>query len=247
MTAERRNPPRSSAGSTSSPPSSRHRYPVTFEELIPDVPAYAAEQKSREPPPHVRARQGRAAQVRRPHRNGPAPDEGEPQGYRLRTADFYLPYLALRRGGRGQAPQVDKYGYRSLPALTLRARGADGRRRGRGAGPQLGDPLLAEQAESAMRKLACDLPWTPRRAEATHVVPARDRRLGRLIGRSTARWKAGSDVTFRLPHDRQRLERRRKVEPFGLFFLNQHWYLAARAPGERWSRTTGSAGWTTSR
>jgi predicted DNA-binding transcriptional regulator YafY len=25
---------------------------------------------------------------------------------------------------------------------------------------------------------------------------------------------------------------RRTLEPFGLFFLNQHWYLAGRAPGE---------------
>src|SRR4029077_15320060 len=25
---------------------------------------------------------------------------------------------------------------------------------------------------------------------------------------------------------------RREVEPMGLFFLNQHWYLAGRAPGE---------------
>ena len=31
----------------------------------------------------------------------------------------------------------------------------------------------------------------------------------------------GTDVTSR-----------RTVEPFGLFFLNQHWYLAGRAPGE---------------
>ena len=30
----------------------------------------------------------------------------------------------------------------------------------------------------------------------------------------------------------RRDRRRRTVEPFGLFFLNQHWYLAGRAPGE---------------
>ena len=41
-----------------------HRYPVTLEELIAGVPAYqTGNEKPENPPPEVRARQGRAARA----------------------------------------------------------------------------------------------------------------------------------------------------------------------------------------
>ena len=97
---------------------------------------------------------------------------------------------------------------------------------------ELGEPILAEHSESAMRKLACDLPVDAAGRADTRLVPARAKpdpdllvTLDRALGgrkRETFRYHTmGSDAVSE-----------RTVEPFGMFFLNQHWYLAARAPGD---------------
>ena len=67
----------------------------------------------------------------------------------------------------------------------------------------------------------------------THVVPRRARRPTPSVFAALGEALEGRKrVTFRLSlHGRATPTGRRTVEPFGLFFLNQHWYLAARAPG----------------
>ena len=100
---------------------------------------------------------------------------------------------------------------------------------------QLGDPLLSEHAESAMRKLACDLPVDAAggaRRRDPRLVPARSAAAADLLVTLGQALESRKRVTFRYHTMGTDSTGRREVEPFGLFFLNQHWYLAARAPGE---------------
>jgi len=209
----------------------RHHYPVTFEQLIREVPAYAAEQK---PESRRRTFERDKDELRRfgvPIETV-EPDDGEAKGYRLRVRDFYLPYLAVRSQGGATPRKLDPYGYRSLPTLSFEpeelAAVAQAAERVR----TLGDPLLAEHAESAMRKLACDLPVDSAAAPDTRLVPPKaGANLDLLVALDRA-LEHRKRVTFRYHTMGSDSTGIRTVEPFGLFFLNQHWYLAARAPGD---------------
>jgi len=97
---------------------------------------------------------------------------------------------------------------------------------------QLGDPLLAEHADSALRKLAADLPVDAATALTTELVPPRAKASPELLGTLGQALEKRKQVTFSYQKMGNGKEGPRTVEPFGLFFLNQHWYLAARSPGE---------------
>jgi predicted DNA-binding transcriptional regulator YafY len=97
---------------------------------------------------------------------------------------------------------------------------------------ELGDPLLAEHAESAIRKLAVDLPLGATRPGDTRIAPARpsaDAEVFAVVGGALQDRKR---VSFDYRSMDTDVTGSRTVEPFGLFFLNQHWYLAGRTPGE---------------
>ncbi len=209
---------------------SRH-YPVTFEQLSREVPAYAADRKDES---RRRMFERDKDELRRfgvPIETVASPD-GEPQGYRLRVRDFYLPYLSVRSQGGGRPHRLDPYGYRSLPALSFEpeelAAVADAAARVR----ELGDPLLAEHAESAMRKLACDLPVDAAGRGDTTVIPPRARAAPALLVSLDRALRDRKRVSFAYQAMGPESSSRRTVEPLGLFFLNGHWYLAARATGE---------------
>jgi predicted DNA-binding transcriptional regulator YafY len=210
-----------------------HHFPVTLEEIVRDVPAYQTGRQKKETLRRMFERD--KDELRRfgvfietqPH------EEGDAEGYRLRARDFYLPYLALMAEGRpGKPRKVAKYGYRSLPTLVFEPDELDAVVHAATRVRDLGDPLLADHADSALRKLAVDLPVAGTLQDGTHVVPGRpaaDAEVFTALGtaledrkRTTFDYRSmGTDVTSR-----------RTVEPFGLFFLNQHWYLAGRAPDE---------------
>ena len=213
----------------------RHHYPVTFEQLISQVPAYAAEQKDESRRRTFERDKDELRKFGVPIETLPATDL-EPQGYRLRVRDFYLPYLTVRteRTGKSAPRKLDPYGYRSLPALSFEPEELAAVAEAAGRVRQLGDPLLAEHAESAMRKLACDLPVDAAgRAEGdTRILRAKTSPAADLLTTLDAALRGRKRVTFRYHTMGTNSIGERTVEPFGLFFLNQHWYLAARAPGD---------------
>ena len=146
----------------------RRRFPVSLEELSREVPGYLiAKNKVALRRTFERDKDElRAFGIPIETVTGP---EGDAVGYRLQPRNFYLPYLTLRSAtGTTKPKKVDKYGYQALPTLAFEpdelSAVVDAAARVR----QLGDPLLAEQAESALRKLAVDLPvdcgGTPTRA-----------------------------------------------------------------------------------
>jgi predicted DNA-binding transcriptional regulator YafY len=162
-------------------------------------------------------------------------DGAEDTAYRLRAREFYMPYLALvSERGRAKPSRVDKYGYRSLGELAFDADEllavADAARRV----AQLGNLDVAANAASAMRKLAFDLPLDATlgdsdRSEIRAPQAAADPEMLRTLGKALHSRKT---VTFAYRSMSSEREDGRTVEPYGLFFLNAHWYLVGRDLGD---------------
>jgi len=156
-------------------------------------------------------------------------DGDEDMRYRVRAAEFYLPYLAVvTPRGRQEPEHAGRWKYNSLKTLDfvpdelLAIAEAAARAR------QLGDPGLSADVESAMRKLAFDLPLGAVAGAEPRIVqpraaadPATLERLGEaLLHRKRVR------MTYRTMESD--VEGVRVVEPYGLFWSSGHWYLAAR-------------------
>lgn len=215
----------------------RHRMGATFAELADDVAAYALPKRPTE---------RRKAAVKRMFERDKAEllafgvpietigREDEIEKYRLRPADFYLPYLSiLDHAGRTRTPRrIDRDGYHSVQSLAfepdeLAALGA-----AVGRVQKLGDPVLAAHARSASRKLAFDLPDLEREGQDDVTVHAErvDPAVFPVLNEALLGRKHLTFVYHSMSGDSTSA---RSVEPLGLFFLNSHWYLAAREPDAR--------------
>jgi proteasome accessory factor B len=162
-------------------------------------------------------------------------EDGELRGYQIKRENFYLPYLTVLRDGRNTRPRrIDRYGYRALAQLTFEPDELEAVVAAAHRLQRLGDPVMAELAASALRKLAFDLPisvaeavafrvadltpsYAPRIVEQGEVLEAIDdamrrRKLAIIEYFSMSRGASGT----------------RTVAPYGLFFLGHNWYLAAR-------------------
>lgn len=207
----------------------RHHYGLTLEELVREVPAYAGASAG-----DALARKFERDKKELRSFGVPIETVADPQGesprYRLRKQDFYLPYLSVAGpDGRVGARRVDRDGYRALRTLAFEpeelALVVEAASRAR----QLGDPALAADARSALRKLAFDLPVDSTAAEGALVIarpraasdPAALARLGEAL-------RARKRVAFEYHAMNSDSRVRRTVEPYGLFFLAGHWYLAGR-------------------
>jgi proteasome accessory factor B len=217
----------------------RLNYPATFEELARDVPAYADQSKKKDAVMRMFERDkdelrsfGIAIETI-PFED----DDGDTSGYRLDRKTFYLPYLSLAAsGGRpGSKPRkIEKFWYRALAnlifepdELTIIAQAAQRVR-------ALGDPVLTDEIESALRKLSFDLPIpepdsfdTVIVAEASSSYASARENVFEILNDALMRKKR---VTFDYHAMSSDMDTQRTVEPFGLFFLSSHWYLAARLP-----------------
>ena len=210
----------------------RRHYPVTFDEIRQDVPAYLG---------------GAPETVRRMFERDKddlrqfgvpietVTEDREVLGYRLRTRDFYMPYLAVVDAERRTEPQrVDRDGFRSLERLAFTsdelAAIADGARQVL----HLGDDDLTSDVRSALRKLAVDLPMdgVEQASSVVNVVPATARHDNGVLDELALAMERRKRVTFEYASVATGATTRRTVEPLGLFFLSHHWYLAAREPGE---------------
>ena len=206
---------------------------ATFEDLAKDVPGYALAHSQRDSV--MRTFERDKDELRRfgvPIETVPDAD-GEPLGYRLHRKAFYLPYLVAAAcepkqppGASAGRPQPLAFEPDELDAIIEAAARVRA----------LGDPVLVREADAAIRKLALDLPLGavvgdaaggPSASRPTVVPPRRQAETAvfERLSDALARHKI---VTF----DYRTMERdevaRRTVEPYGLFFVSSHWYLAAR-------------------
>jgi predicted DNA-binding transcriptional regulator YafY len=216
----------------------RHRH-ATFEELAKDVPGYSSPRG--QPDSVLRTFERDKDELRR---FGVPIDtakdaEGNPLGYRIDRKGFYLPFLMVTGHERAShpSPSTGKEGYRSLQTLAFEPDEIDVILQAAARIHALRDPVLAGEVEAALRKLALDLPLgvgakegsEPSRVrENMRVVAPRNLPDGVVFDRlsdALARRKAVTFDYFTMERDESA---RRTVEPFGLFFVSSHWYLAAR-------------------
>jgi len=207
---------------------------LTFDELARDVPGYLTDGSVHAGRPSASLKR-KFERDKKELRDLGVPiategADGDPDTkYYLRTTDFYLPYLSVVTPRGASKPKVsDRYGYRSLAKLTFEPDELVAVEEASLRARELGDPVLAADAESAMQKLAFDLPIDPDRTPHEHLVPPRRRAEPvtlQLIGDALVHRKR---ITFTYDSMSSRSTTERDVEPYGLFFLNGHWYLAAR-------------------
>ena len=146
--------------------------PATFDELAAAVPEYAlkrAEIASASPAQKKTLEESLKRTFERDKQElktfgvpleALADDDGNPGGaYRLVRENFYLPYLCLALPGAATAAvkKVDKFGYRKLATLSFEPDELTAVVDAAVLVRRLGDPLLAADASSALRKLAVDL------------------------------------------------------------------------------------------
>jgi predicted DNA-binding transcriptional regulator YafY len=215
----------------------RRHYAATFEELARDVPAYA--DPSRKKDAIMRMFERDKDELRSfgiAIDTVPFDDEGiESSGYRLDRKAFYLPYLSLAATGGKPASKPRKpkrFGYQALASLvfepdelTIIAQAAQRIR-------ALGDPVLGDDADSAIRKLSFDLPIpdsatleSPQRTYVAERIPEAPHDVFAVLNDALTRRKR---ITFEYHTMSSDSTGTRTVEPYGLFFLSSHWYLAAR-------------------
>jgi len=212
-----------------------HRMPLTFAELAKDVPAYLEDGSVAAGAPSASLKRTFERDKLELRELGVpiesiGDDGSEESAYRLRTKEFYLPYLGIVSARGIEKPTtVDRYGYRSLDNLAfspdeLQAI-VDGARRVE----HLGDAALAAEVRSAVRKLAFDLPLgsTDGPGDTIVATPRKraDAKVLTTLGDALFRRKR---VTFAYRAMQSDAAAERTVEPYGLFFVSGHWYLAAR-------------------
>jgi len=232
------------------------RYPATFEEIAPDVPAYCNDATQHGARMRMFERDKDELRSFGIAIETVAFDDGEAVGYRLDTKGFYLPYLSLAaRGGKaGSTPtKQDKYGFRALASLMFEPDELAVIVEAAKRVVALGDPVLTEEAQSAMKKLSFDLPLPEIDAsvEGPHTI-AMSRSMPMassiLMERSAsyaepaARFIPAADVftalndaltrrkivTFDYQGMAANNTARRTLEAYGLFFLSAHWYVTGR-------------------
>lgn len=210
----------------------RRSYPVTLDQLVAEVPGYQGNQKKETLRRMFERDKDELRAFGVPIETLP-PNDHDESGYRLDRRSFYMPYLTLVEDGRRTRPRkVDQWGYRALTELTFDpdelaavVRAADRVR-------QLGDPLLTDHADSALRKLAVDLPVDGARRDTERIAPVKAGVTPEVLDALGDALADRKRVTVEYRSMSSDVAGPRTLHPYGLFFLGQHWYLAAAAPDD---------------
>lgn len=215
----------------------RRRLPVSVEELMEAIPAYRRKWRTGDETSRASARR-QFERDKDELREAGIPIETitfrvnygmeEVEGYRLARRDFYLPYLRLvarespeRPGSPSAGPAGEVAVREEDAALAL-----DALRRI----VRLPDFPLHEEARWAFRKLAFDL--DPGDFPETPVLfvehPDREATRERVRALSEA-LMARKRARFRYHGIHRDEPTEREVEPYGLLFQHDHWYLVGRS------------------
>ena len=212
----------------------RH-YGATFEQLTADVPGYRHDGTPKGQASAKRTFERdkdelRALGVPIESETQPGDEhEAEAHRYRLASSDFYLPFVsATAPGVAAPARPTRGVGYGALATVNLAFDELEALARAGDRARSLGDPVLAMEAEEALRKLAFDQPLAVAADGTVHVtasVPQGQRDTQKAISNALRRRK---QLTFDY-HSFERDEMgRRAAEPYGLVLQGGHWYLVAR-------------------
>ena len=209
----------------------RCHYPVAFDELKRDVPAYASHNGNGDALMRMFERdKDELRSLGVPIETLPD-EQNNHSRYRLASKSFYLPYLTLanERAGSRQPKQPKRPrgpGYQALPKLAFEPDELDMVIRAGRRVQQLGDPELAANAASALRKLAHDLPDAQVKQDE---LIATDDVLGADVFAEVSkaiRARKRLRFTYRSMHPNGIADR--EVEPYGAAYVSSHWYLVGR-------------------
>ncbi len=205
----------------------RRNFPVDFDTLRREVPAYADSTRSRDALMRMFERDKDELRSVGVPIDSVKDEDGNLGSYQLATRQFYLPYLQLAADSGRQPRRPRGPGYQSLPVLAFEPEELDAVARAVHRVTTLGDAALAHEAKTALRKLGHDL-----------VLPAADT-SGELIKLEQSVAPAMLDELAEALRQRKRVHfsyrsmhrdevSKRHVEPYGLAFISGHWYLVGR-------------------
>ncbi len=223
------------------------RRPVSFIDLAYDVPEYLRQQEEVDALPEKAGKRKHESLKRAFERDKDElralgipievtagyDEQGESTSlYQLRQTDFYLPYLSVvaPSGTRATPRRVAAEGYRALSRLSLEPDELAAVVHAAASIRSLGDTVLRADVESALRKLAVDLPLdqVADSPDVPRVISERvqpDAKIFAVLSKALQQRKSVSFTYHSMNADRTA---RRRVDPYGLFFTSGHWYLAGR-------------------
>lgn len=205
-----------------------HRTPITFEQIEGAVLGYRG--KSKATAKRMFERDKRDLKALGIPIQTVGEDGSDEAAYRLSPKHFYLPYLSVATPrGMSRPRKVDRYGYHALANLAFEPDELTAVAEAAVRARALGDPALRDDADSAIRKLAFDLPVGAVSApDEPRVLGGRSLASPRTLERLGEALLARKWVEIHYRSMSAGAPSTRRVEPYGLFFLNAHWYLAAR-------------------
>lgn len=205
----------------------RYHYPVGFDTLCEEVPAYRDPAKKRDAVLRMFERDKDELRALGVPIESVLNDDGVPDRYRLRARDFYLPYLSVVDDATPRR-RTAGYSYRALPILAFLPDELELIVRAGQRVQQLGDPLLAHHAATALRKLAHDVAVAAGpSSELIAAEPPHDAALLATLDDAIRRRKR---VTMAYHSIGRNHTGARTVEPLGLIFISSAWYLIANDP-----------------
>ena len=202
------------------------QFPATFEELAREVPGYAKGLSA----DHRDSVKRTFERDKDELRDFGVPietiiqDDGETTGYRLKAARFYLPYLTAIDV---QAPPSRPEGYRSLTEVPFEPDEITSVAMAAARVQSLGSPELAEDARNAARKLAFDIPEFEHGANDVALLGASVPADAEAFETITDALRDRRTISFTYSAPSSGANTERHVDPYGLFFVSAHWYLAA--------------------
>lgn len=157
----------------------------------------------------------------------PAEEPDEQKGYRLRARDFYLPYLRILEEDRKSRGEAAPLANLSLPRVEIPLEDLRAAAEGVALVRDLPDFPLVAEADSAFRKLTFDLggEWSASGPVVARSDPREVSGHTEVISRAM---EAAKIITFRYHGAYRGQETERTVEPYGLLFKFNRWYVVGR-------------------
>ena len=156
-------------------------------------------------------------------------DDASAHRYVLRAGDFYLPFVAATLPGMPlPARPARGVGYQALRTVTLALDELEALARAGDRARSFGDPVLAMEAEEALRKLAFDQPLAVAADGSVRVVESSSRASRDVHEAVTSALRHRKRLAFTYRSIGRDASGRREVQAYGLVLQSGHWYLVAR-------------------